>query len=527
MGQPRPRSLDFRRRSSRRRSSSYGGQASYGGQVARDDGGGCRNPRSLAPFLLLGLLSAACAVGPNYRKPSVPASDRYREAPPPDWKMAEPSDTAPRGRWWEVFGDEDLNALEEQVSISNQNVLQAEAAYRVARAVARGARGDLFPTVSASAGATRSQGAARATPGVSGTPGASDLYTLSGNVSWEIDLWGRIRRTVEANVAAAQASEADLESARLSFQAELATDYFALREADSEKQLLDTNVAAYEKALKLTSDRFDQGVVSGVDVAQARTQFSSTRAQATDVALRRAQLEHAVAVLVGKAPADLTLAVRPLSDEPPAVPLVVASELVERRPDVASAERQAAAANARIGVAQAAFFPTLGLSASGGYGSSAIAGLISLPNRFWSIGASLVETLFSGGKRRAAKEQAVAAYDSAVAAYRQSVLTAFQDVEDQLAAARLLGEESKDQADAVAAAERALSLAQTRYQGGITSYLEVITAESAALANERAAVQLVGRRMEADVALVRALGGGWRSSDLPSGSAVLSRSGRP
>ena len=475
--------------------------------------------------VFLAVLSAGCAVGPNYRRPAVPAPDRYREAPPADWKFADPADTAPRGPWWKAFGDHELDALEEQVAISNQNVRQAEAAYRVARAVARGARADLFPTVSASAGATRSHGAARATPGVSGTGGTSNLFTVSGDVSWEIDLWGRVRRTVEAGVESAQASEADLEGARLSFQAELATDYFALREADAERALLETNVAAYEKALKLTTDRFDQGVVSGVDVAQAQTQLSSTRAQSTDVALRRAQLEHAVAVLAGRPPAELSLPPAPLEADPPEVPLVLASDLVERRPDVASAERQAAAANARIGVAQAAFFPTLGLSASGGYGSSAVAGLFSLPNRFWSIGASLVETLFSGGKRRAAKEQAVAAYDAAVAAYRQSVLAAFQEVEDQLAAVRLLGDEARDQAEAVAAAERALSLAQTRYQGGITSYLEVITAESAALANERAAVQLHGRRMAAAVALVRALGGGWRSSELPSGSAVLSRSG--
>ena len=462
-------------------------------------------------------------MGPDYRRPSVPTPDGYKEAPPPDWKMAQPSDGIPRGKWWEIFADGQLSALEAQVAIHNQNVIQAEAAYREARAIARGARADLFPTVAGGAAATRSQGAARATPGVSGTPGASTLYDASADLSWEIDVWGRIRRTIEAGVESAQASEADLENARLSFQAELAADYFALREADTEKDLLDTNVAAYEKALKLTSDRFAQGVVSGVDVAQAQTQLSSTRAQATDVALQRAQLEHAIAVLVGKAPADLSLAPAPLTAEPPPVPVALPSELVERRPDVASAERQVAAANARIGVAQAAYFPTLGLSASGGYASSTLSHLFSLPNRFWSIGASLVETLFSGGKRRAAKEQAVAAYDAAVASYRQSVLTAFQQVEDDLAALRLLADEARDQADAVTAAERSLSLAQTRYEGGITSYLEVITAEAAALANERAAVELRNRRMSAAVSLVRALGGGWRSADLPSGAAVLSR----
>ncbi len=470
------------------------------------------------------LLPAACAVGPDYRKPGVPASERWKEAPPPDWEVAAPADGIARGAWWKIFGDGGLDALEDQVAISNQNVRQAEAAYRVARAVARGARADFFPTIGASAGATRSQGAAQATTGHVATPGVVDFYSVSADLTWEIDVWGRIRRNVEANVEAAQSSEADLENARLSFQAELASDYFALREADAEKALLDTNVEAYQKALTLTTDKFQQGVVSGVDVAQAQTQLSSTRAQATDVALQRAQLEHAIAVLIGKAPADLSVPAAPLTANPPPIPTVLPSELVERRPDVASAERQVAAANARIGVAIAAFFPTLGLSASGGYGNSVIGQLFSLPDRFWSIGASLAGTLFSGGKRRAAKEQAEAAYDMSVAAYRQSVLTAFQDVEDQLAALRLLEDEARDEADAVTAAERALSLAQTRYTGGITSYLEVITAEATALENERTAVQLRNRRMAAAVALVRALGGGWRASDLPSGSQVLSHS---
>lgn len=472
--------------------------------------------------VLAALLTAGCAVGPNYRRPSVPGTDHYREAPPPGWKSAAPAAGTPRGKWWEAFGDPKLSELEERVSISNQNVLQAEAAYRVARAVARGARADLFPTVTGTASAGRAQAAPRTiAPGAPTGPVTS--YGVEGDLTWEIDLWGKIRRNIEANVEAAQASEADLEDARLSFQAELATDYFELRGADAQKQLLDTNVAAYEKALKLTTDRFQQGVVSGVDVAQAQTQLSSTRALAIDVALTRAQLEHAVAVLAGKLPADLALDPAPLTGDPPEIPVVLPSDLVERRPDVASAERQAAAANARIGVAEAAYFPTLGLTASGGWANSAVSSLFSLPNRFWSIGASLVETLFAGGKLRAAKEQAVAGWDAAVATYRQSVLTAFQQVEDQLAALRLLEAEAKEEADAVAAAERSLSLAQTRYEGGVTSYLEVITAEAAALGNEVTAVQLRTRRMSAAVALVRALGGGWQESDLPSGAAVLSR----
>lgn len=486
-----------------------------------------RSLRSLAVTWLLLVFLAGCAVGPNYHRPSAPVPPAYKEEGPPpeatsgEWKPAEPREGLPRGRWWEVFGDPALNALEEQVSISNQNVAQAEAQYRAARAAARGARADFFPAVAASGSATRSHSASGSSaPGAGST---ADSFQVSGDFTWEIDVWGRIRRSVEAGVAAAQASGADLENARLSFQAELASDYFDLRGVDAQKQLLDTTAAGYERALKLTSDRFQQGVVSAVDVAQAQTQLSTTRAQAIDLALTRAQLEHAIAVLVGKPPAELSIPDAPLTEAPPSIPVVVPSELLERRPDIASAERQVAAANARIGVAVAAFFPTLGLSGSGGYAGSAISKLFTLPNRFWSLGASLVGTIFEGGKRRAAKEQAEAQYDAAVAGYRQAVLSALQEVEDDLAALRILSEEAVQQADAVTAAERALSLAQTRYQGGITSYLEVITAQSAALADERTNVLLRQRRMTAAVDLVKALGGGWSASELPKGSEALSR----
>lgn len=479
------------------------------------------------PALLV--LSASCSVGPSYKRPSAPVPPAFKEEGPPpaatpgEWRPAEPREAIPRGKWWEVFGDPALDALEEQVSVSNQNVGQAEAAYRAARAVARGARADFFPAITGSASASRSQGSAHSTPGVTGTSAPANLFDVSADVSWELDVWGRIRRNVEAGVAAAQASAADLESARLSFQAELATDYFTLRGVDAEKDLLETTAAAYEKALKLTTDRFHQGVVSGVDVAQAQTQLSTTRAQATDLSLTRAQLEHAIAVLVGKPPAELSIPTLPLTEAPPSIPSEIPSELLERRPDVAAAERQVAAANARIGVAVAAYFPTLGLTGSGGYGSSTISTLFTLPSRFWSLGASLVGTIFDAGKRRAAKEQAEAANDATVAAYRQSVLAAFEQVEDDLAALRILSEEAAQQADAIAAAEHALTLAETRYRGGITSYLEVITAQSAALADEKTSVELRIRRMTAAVDLVKALGGGWRETDLPSGSSVLSR----
>ncbi|MGH9443801.1 MAG: efflux transporter outer membrane subunit [Thermoanaerobaculia bacterium] len=474
----------------------------------------------------IALLLAGCAVGPNYKRPSAPVPPDWKEQGPPsaatagEWKPAEPRENVSRGKWWTVFGDSALDGLEDQVALSNQNVAQAEAAYRAARAVARGARGDFFPVVGGNASATRSEGAAT---GVSTGSRVESSFAVSADLSWEIDLWGRIRRSVEAGVAAAQASEADLESARLSYQAQLAADYFNLRGVDAQIDLLDTTAAAYEKALKLTTDRFHQGVVSAVDVAQAQTQLSTTRAQAIDLGLTRAQLEHAIAVLVGKSPAELSLPPAPLTEAPPEIPVEVPSQLLERRPDIASAERQVASANARIGVAIAAFFPTLGLSGSGGYTASAISDLFTLPSRFWSIGASLVGTIFEGGKRRAAREQAQAQWEGAVAGYRQTVLSAFQEVEDDLAALRILSEEAVQQADAVAAAEHALSLAQTRYRGGITSYLEVITAQSSALADERVNVELRARRMTSAVDLVKALGGGWRDSDLPTGSDVLSR----
>ncbi len=487
-----------------------------------------RGASRLAMTIGILLLLAGCSVGPNYSKPSAPAPSQYKEKGPPpaanpgEWKPAEPREGEPRGKWWETFADPNLNALEEQISISNQNVAQAEGNYRAARAVARGARADFFPQVSGGGSVTRSHSASGST--AQGLPATATAYEVSGQFSWEIDIWGKVRRNVEANVAAAQASEADLENARLSFQAELASDYFSLRGVDAEKQLLDTTALAYEKALKLTTDRYNQGVVSAVDVAQAQTQLSTTRALAIDFALTRAQLEHAIAILVGKPPADLSLPVLPLTEAPPDIPVDIPSVLLERRPDVASAERQAAAANARIGVAVAAYFPTLGLSGAGGWGSSTLSKLFSVPNRFWSLGASLLETIFDGGKRRAAKEQAEALFDAAVATYRETVLESFQQVEDDLAALRILSDESVEQAQAVTAAEKSLSLAQTRYQGGITSYLEVITAQSIALANESTAVGLRVRRMTSAVDLVKAVGGGWRESDLPSGNAVLSRS---
>ena len=480
---------------------------------------------------LLALLVAGCAVGPNYRKPSAPVSSRFKElgpspaptptAGPAEWKPAQPQDDRLRGKWWEIFGDPALDALEEQVNVSNQNVARAEAQFRGARAASRGARADLFPTIGATASAVRSKPAA----GRSVSTGTTTQYDLSADLSWELDVFGRIRRNVESNVEAAQASAGDLEAVRLAHHAELAVDYFLLHGLDAQKQLLDTNVAAFQTALQLTTNRFNQGIVSGVDVAQAQTLLETTRAQATDLSLTRAQLEHAIAILTGKPPAELTIAPSPIGVAPPAIPVALPAELLERRPDIAASERRVAAANAQIGVAVAGFFPRLLLAASGGYGSSTLTNFFSLPNRFWSVGPSLVQTLFDGGKRRAIKEQAEASYDAAVATYRENVLTACQDVEDSLAALRILDLEASQLADAVAAAERSLTIARNRYNGGVTTYLEVITAQSAALANERAAVDILTRRMTASVNLVSALGGGWSASDLPTGFEILTGHG--
>ena len=499
---------------------------------------------ALAPLAALTgvtALLAGCMVGPNYRRPPAASPIAFKEPPPPNWKSATPRDEIPRGKWWTLFGDPQLDALEEQVSVSNQSLAQAEAQFRAARAAAGVARGGLFPTVTGGASATRSRsGSARGgtsllsasggTPGASGS-GASatgagstaSIYQVPIDVSYEVDVWGKVRRMIESSVATAQASAGDLETMRLSLQAELAVDWFELHGLDAQQQLLITTADAYKKALDLTTNRYNQGIASGVDVAQAQTQLETTRAQAIDLGVQRTQLEHAIAVLTGKAPSELTISQAPVGVQPPAVPLALPSELLERRPDIAANERRMAAANAQIGVQVAAYYPTISLTGSAGFESSALSNLFNWPSRFWSLGASAVETLFNGGARRAATEQARANYDAAVATYRQTVLTAFQDVEDNLSALRVLDAEATQQQVAVAAAERSLSLSNYRYQGGITTYLEVITAQAAALANERTAVDILTRRMTASVNLVKALGGGWRESDLPSGSAILTR----
>ncbi len=481
--------------------------------------------------LTLGVALAACTVGPNYRRPAVtPPPPAYKELPPPgQWKVAQPADTLIRPKWWEVFGDPELNALEEQVTAANQTIVQAEARFRAARAAIRGVRADLYPTVTAAPSVTRARPSTRSrTTGTTAGAGTTAVatttvtdYTLPLDASYEVDLWGRVRRGVESSVANAQALAADLETARLSMHAELATDYFELHGLDGQIALLRNVITGYETALKLTIARHDQGIASGVDVAQAETQLATTRAQATDLGIARAQFEHAIGVLTGKMPAEVSVRQAAIGTPPPAIPLALPSQLLERRPDIAAAERTVAAANAQIGVAKAAYFPTLSLTGSAGVASVALSTLISGPAGFWSIGAAVAQTVFEGGRRRSATEQAMANYDATVAAYRQSVLNAFQDVEDNLATLRVLEQEAGEQQEAVAAAERALQLANERYRGGITTYLEVITAQTTALANERTAIDLLTRRMTASVSLVRALGGGWQARDLPAARALI------
>jgi NodT family efflux transporter outer membrane factor (OMF) lipoprotein len=456
---------------------------------------------------------AGCAVGPDYRKPDAPVAAQFKEIQ--GWREAQPKDLLPRGSWWTVFGDAELDRLMQKVEISNQNIRIAEARLRQARAVANQARAGLFPTLTANASATRSK-----SPSLSNQPnfasGAVNNYNLGLNAGWELDLWGRVRRSVEAGEANWQASAAELEAARLSARATLAQQYFALRVADTTRRLLEDTVKAYQRSLELTRNRYAAGVAARVDVVQAEVQMKSAQAQLIDVGVDRAQLEHAIALVLGEPPANFALAPSDLAIRMPQVPVALPSELLERRPDIAAAERAMAAANAQIGVAKAAYFPTLTLSGATGFRTTNIADLLSAPSRFWSLGAAAAEAIFDGGLRRAATDQAVAAYDAQVGTYRQTVLTGFQEVEDNLAALRILEEEAALQDEVVQAARHALELTTNQYSAGVVSYLNVITAQATALANERTAVNVLGRRLTASVGLIHALGGGWTAGELPA-----------
>jgi NodT family efflux transporter outer membrane factor (OMF) lipoprotein len=475
------------------------------------------------------LLFSACMVGPNYKRPSAPAPPAYKEAQPATWKEqgwqpAQPNDQAKKGKWWEIYSDPELNALEDQVSISNQNVLMAEAQFREAQAAVRIARSALFPTLNGNVSITNSRAPVTPSAGLAAfTPASRTTYDLPVGASWVPDLWGNIRRGVTASVATAQASAAQLENARLSFQGELAADYFQLRGTDGDYDLLDRTVKSYQDYLTLTQNRFNAGVASGADVAQAQTQLDGARAQLVDLEVTRNQLEHAIAILVGKPPAAVTVSHAPIAaTQPPPVPTGVPSTLLERRPDIAASERQMASANEQIGIAQSAFYPTLTLSGSAGLESSRLGTWIQWPSRFWSVGPDLSEILFDAGKRRAQVAQARAAFDATIASYRQTVLTAFQQVEDQLSALRVLENEAGVESDAVKAAELALRITTDQYKAGTASYLQVIVSQTAAFAAEKAAVDILTRRMVASAALVEALGGGWNASQLPAARDLVS-----
>ena len=449
------------------------------------------------------MIFTACTVGPDYVRPTAEVPSSYKEIE--GWKVAEPKDHLIRGAWWEIFNDPELNGLEEQVNISNQNIIVAEAQFRQARALVQVARAGYFPTVTIGTSFTR---LSPNTPGSASTTTINN-YQLPASASWEPDLWGRVRRTVEASETSAQASAADLQGIRLLVQAEVAQDYFQLRTLDAQKELLDATVIAYQKFLDLTKNRYASGVASKLDVLSAETQLKTTQAQAIDVGVQRAQVEHAIALLCGRPASLFSIPAAALSTPPPAIPVGIPSELLERRPDIAGAERRVASANAQIGVAIAAYYPNITLSASGGFNAIDLAKWLTWPSRFWSVGAAVAETVFEGGLRQAQTAQARAAYDATVASYRQAVLTGFQEVEDNLAALRILEEEARVQDEAVKAAEQSVASTTKEYKAGTVSYLNVLVAQTIALGNQITALNILGRRMAASVLLVKALGGGW------------------
>jgi NodT family efflux transporter outer membrane factor (OMF) lipoprotein len=467
--------------------------------------------RSAFPLALpLFFMLAGCAVGPDYVLPKMDVPVAYKEQGP--WKQAEPSQIDNNQRWWEAYKDPILNDLVAQAGAANQNIRFAEAQYRQAQAAARAARAAFWPTVGASAGVERAQ-----TNSNSSGPKLENNYSVGLDASWEADIWGGIRRSVEAGDAGTQASAASLAAAQLSIQATLAQDYLQLRITDQLKDLFVRTVAGYTRSLKLSTDQYNAGIAQRSDVAQAQTQLLSAQAQLIDLDATRNQLEHAIAILIGKAPAAFSLPAAPadtaMQAQLPQIPTGLPSDLLERRPDIANAERLAAAANANIGVEKAAYFPALTLSSTGGYSSVAFAQMFDVPSRVWSLGAALAGTLFDGGLRSARTAQATAAFDASVAQYKQTVLGGFQEVEDNLSTLRVLDQESAVQAQAVEAAQLAERLSLSQYRAGTASYLSVVTTQAASLEAQRTAVQLTGRQLVASVGLIKAVGGGWHVGD--------------
>ena len=484
-------------------------------------------------------LLAGCVVGPKYHRASIDTPVAYKELTPPDfqntdgWKVAQPKDDALRGKWWEIFNNPQLNALEEKVNVSNQSIAAAAASFLAARALVKEARSQLFPTVTTNPAitvqrpsATSSRGGSSSGTGTgssSSSPGTFTDYTLPFDATWQPDLFGRIRNTVRSAAYGAQASAADLENTRLTVQAEVAVDYFQLRGQDTLKELLDSTVIAFQQSLDLTRALYDTGIDSEEAVAQAETQLEATKAQDAALGIQRAQFEHAIAMLTGQPASTFSIPIEPPNSNPPAIPFGVPSQLLERRPDIAAAERLVAQANAQIGIARAAYFPTVTLSATAGLESTSFATWFTWPSRFFSLGPAAAETLFDAGLRRATVMQFRAQYDETVANYRQAVLTGFQQVEDNLASLRILSVEIQHQNAAVKSAERNLALATDRYKLGIDPYLNVITAQTSLLSNQETAVTLRIQQMTASTGLIEALGGSWDASQLPSPAQLVSK----
>jgi len=479
--------------------------------------------RSLAALALVSLFVSGCMVGPKYLKPSAPMAPEYKEQPPESfkedssWKQAQPGDQTLRGDWWQIFGDSQLNALEDELTVSNQDLKVAETRLREARAMIRVNRSAEFPTIGTSPSIASERFSANQPyfPSSEANSGTGN-FVLPVDFSYEVDLWGKVRRTVSASKEEAQATAGDLQTASLSLHAELAVDYFELRSSDAQKQLLDDTVKDYKEALRLTQNRFEGGAAPKSDVAQAQTQLDGARVQDTDVTVTRAQYEHAIATLIGKPPAQFTITPAPKTAlNLPAIPVGLPASLLERRPDIAAAERRMAEANDQVGIARAAFFPSLNIGATGGFEGTSIINWFNWPSRLWAVGPQMSQTLFDAGRRRAVSESATANYDGTVASYRQATLTAFQQVEDNLAALRILESESQQQHEATASAQESLQLFTNRYEGGVDNYLQVITAQTVALQNERNDIDIERRRMDASVLLVKAVGGGWDTSQLP------------
>jgi len=491
------------------------------------------------PFITLCTLSVAvfcamlagCNVGPKYIPPTVTAPSAFKESPAQfkesdGWTVAQPQDAALRGKWWEIYKEPELNSLEDQLNIDNQNIRQAFENFMEARALVREARSQYFPTVSVGGSYTRSQASSNLSSGAStGTTSSqqTQLFSLPANLSWEPDLWGKVRNAVRASQYTAQLSAADLENERLTEQASLAEFFFEIRGQDALQKILNETVEVDKKALEVVRAAYDTGVGDQISVVEAQTTLESAQSAAINLGIARAHYEHAMAMLIGKQASTFNLPVVPRTSAPPAIPLGLPSQLLERRPDIAAAERNMAAANAKIGVAVAAFYPALTLSATGGVESSAIKNLLEWPSRFWSVGPSISETVYDAGLRRATVNQYKATYNADLAAYRQTVLTAFQQVEDSLAAVRILSQQIRRQQEAVDSSQTFLRLELGRYETGIDPYIDVTIAQTTLLANQQSLATLKIQQMTASVQLIEALGGGWDRSQLPTPSQVTQK----